>query len=192
MSDTPKRKKKLLPAILRVCVISLAAVVLGVNIYNWNAKSLTGNVLPMPFGYGGAVVLSGSMEPAILTDELIIVKAEDSYAEGDIVVYQSGKMLVVHRLVAIDGESAVTRGDANNTDDAPIELSQIKGRVIYHIPRVGVLVRLLKTPVATVILLAAAVLSVELSYRKEKEKKSEELERIKAEIRRLKEEQESG
>lgn len=182
-------QNKKIPALFRTLFLIAVSVVLGINLYNWNAKSLTGNVLPMPFGYGGAVVLSGSMEPTIMTDELIIVKAEDRYAKEDVVVYQSGKMLIVHRIVEIDGETVITRGDANNTDDAPIEMTQIKGKVIAHIPYVGALVRLLKTPVATILLLAAAVLTVELPFRKEKEKKDEELERIKAEIRRLKEEQ---
>ena len=183
--------KKKFPPILRTVFLIVVSLVLGINIYNWNARSLTGNVLPMPFGYGGAVVLSGSMEPTIMVDELIIVKAEENYAIDDIVVFQSGKMLVVHRLVELDGESAVTRGDANNADDAPIEIPQIKGKVIAHIPHVGAAVRLLKTPLATIILIVAAVLSVELPYRKEKDKKDDELERIKAEIRRLKEEQEN-
>lgn len=182
--------KRKFPAILRTAFLIVISLVLGVNVYSWNARSLTGNVLPMPFGYGGAVVLSGSMEPAIGVDELIIVKAEQDYNTGDIVVYQTGRMLVVHRIVAMDGETVITRGDANNTDDSPIAPAQIKGKVIAHIPHVGAAVRLLKTPAATVILIAAAVLSVELPYRREKEKKDEELERIKAEIRRLKEEQE--
>ena len=182
--------KRKFPAILRTVFLIVISLVLGVNVYSWNARSLTGNVLPMPFGYGGAVVLSGSMEPAIGVDELIIVKAEQDYNPGDIVVYQTGKMLVVHRIVAMDGETVITRGDANNTDDSPIAPAQIKGKVIAHIPQVGAAVRLLKTPAATVMLIAAAVLSVELPYRREKEKKDEELERIKAEIRRLKEEQE--
>lgn len=183
-------RNKKFPPVLRTVFLIAVSLVLGINLYNWNAKSLTGNVLPMPFGYGGAVVLSGSMEPAIMTGELIVVKAEDSYAVGDVVVYQSGKMLVVHRIVDMDAETVTTRGDANNTNDVPIELKQIKGRVIVHVPHVGALVRLLKTPAATILLIAGAVLSVELPYRKEKEKKEEELERIKAEIRRLKEEQE--
>lgn len=180
----------MLKRMARAAVLVLVSLVLGMNLYSWNARSLTGNALPMPFGYGAAVVLSGSMEPAIMTDELIIVKAQESYETGDIVVYQSGRMLVVHRIVNMDGETATTRGDANNTDDAPIAISQIKGRVIGHIPGVGSLVRLMKTPVATILLIAAAVLTVELPYRKEKEKKDAELERIKEEIRRLKEEQE--
>ena len=177
--------------LLRGIFLIAVSLILGINIYCWNARKLTGNALPMPFGYGGAVVLSGSMEPTITVDELIIVRAEDSYEVGDVVVYQNGRIPVVHRIVAIDGEAVTTQGDANNVSDAPIELSQIKGRVIAHIPHVGKAVRLLKTPPAIVLMIAAAVLTVELPYQKEKDKKEEELERIKAEIRRLKEEQES-
>ena len=183
------RNKKFLP-VLRMAFLILVSLVVGLKIYAWNARSLTGNVLPMPFGYGGAVVLTGSMEPAIMVDELIIVKAEDSYEVGDVVVYQSGSMMVVHRIMDMDGERVITRGDANNMDDSPVELAQIKGKVIYHIPKVGGVVRILKTPAATLVLIVAAVLSVELPYQKDKEKKDEELERIKEEIRRLKEEQE--
>ncbi len=184
-------RNKKFPPVLRTVFLIVVSLVLGINIYQWNAKSLTGDVLPMPFGYGGAVVLSGSMEPTIMTGELIIVKAQENYHEGDVVVYQSGHMLVVHRIVAIDEETVTTRGDANNADDAPVSVSLIKGRVISHIPHVGTLVRLLKSPVATLLLIAGAVLSIEVPYRKEKEKKEEQLEQIKAEIRRLKEEQNS-
>lgn len=184
-------QNKKFPPILRTVFLIVVSAVLGLNIYNWNAKSLTGNVLPMPFGYGAAVVLSGSMEPTIMTNELIVVKAQKDYEVGDVVVYQTGRILVVHRIVGLEGESVTTRGDANNTDDAPIEQAHIKGKVIAHIPNVGTAVRIIKTPWATALLIAGAVLSVELPYRKEKEKKDEELERIKAEIRKLKEEQES-
>ena len=184
-------QSKKFPPILRLVFLVAVSLILGINIYSWNAKSLTGNALPMPFGYGGAVVLSGSMEPAIKVDELIIVKTANSYEPGDVVVYQNGTILVVHRIMAMDGETVITRGDANNTNDDPVELSQVKGKVIAHIPHVGKAVRLLKTPLATVLLIAAAVLTVELPYQKDKEKKQEELERIKEEIRRLKEEQES-
>ena len=177
--------------VLRTLFLLAVSLIFGINIYNWNARSLTGNTMPMPFGVGGAVVLSGSMEPAISVDDLIIVKAADSFEVGDVIVYQSGKIPVVHRIVAMDGETVTTRGDANNTDDNPVELSQVKGRVVAVIPYVGKLVRLLKTPPVTILLIIAAVATVELPYIKEKEQKEEELERIKEEIRRLKEEQES-
>ena len=180
--------KKFRP-VLRAIFLVVVSLILGINIYNWNAKNLTGDALPMPFGYGCAVVLSGSMEPAISVDELIIVKKEAQYAPEDVVVYQNGRVPVVHRIVSIDGETVITRGDANNVDDQPIERSQIKGKVIAHIPFVGKIAKVVRTPIATILLIIAGVLMVELPYRKEKSKKDEELERIKAEIRRLKEEQ---
>ena len=69
---------KHLKAFARTMLIIFVSLVLGVNLYNWNAKSLMGNVLPMPMGYGAAVVLTGSMEPTIMEDDLIIVAEQDS------------------------------------------------------------------------------------------------------------------
>jgi hypothetical protein len=60
--------------------------------------------------------------------------------------------------------------------------------MIAVFPVVGGLVRILKTPAGTIVLLAAAFLLIELSYRREREEDDEEMEAIKAEIRRLKEE----
>ena len=182
------RKNKFTP-VLRTTLLVVAGLILGLNLYNWNAKSLAGNVLPMPFGYGTAVVLSGSMEPTIMTDEMIIVKAQENYEVGDVVVYQSGYSLVVHRIVAMDDQTVMTRGDANNVDDEPMELSRIKGEVIAHIPHVGTVVQALKSPVATVILIVGVVLLVEMSFRKKKDEDDQQLQQIKYEIRRLKEEQ---
>lgn len=177
-----------LKTILRTAVLLIVGVVLGVNIYLWNAQSLVGNALPMPFGYGAAVVLTGSMEPTIMADELIFVKAEESYEIGDIVVFQSGSMLVVHRIVDMDGETVTTRGDANNAEDTPISKMYIKGKVIGHVQGVGSAVRLIKSPAVTFGLIAGAVLLVEMPYRKTKKKDDDDLEALKAEIRRLKDE----
>ena len=179
--------KKILP-ILRAAFLIAVGTVLGINLYNWNVRSLTGNVLPMPFGYGAAVVLTGSMEPAIMADELIVVQARQDYEVGDIVVYQSGRILVVHRIVSLDGETVTTRGDANNAADAPIRPEHIKGRVIAHIPHVGRLVRIAKTPWATAALIAAAVLTAELPYRKKKNEDMEARKKLMEEIRKLKDE----
>lgn len=182
-------EKRTWKGVLRIAGLILCAVILGVNVYQWNARSLTGNVLPMPFGYGAAVVLTGSMEPTIMTNELILVKAQEQYEVGDVVVYQSGSILVVHRIMDMEGDLVTTKGDANNTADDPVDLSCIKGEVIGHIPHVGSAVRLIKTPAVSVALVIGAVLLVELPFRKKKKTDNEELERIKEEIRRLKEEQ---
>ena len=177
-------------AVMRIVLLVIAGAVVGVNLYSWNAKSLMGNSLPMPFGCGVAVVLSGSMEPTIRIDDLIIVTEQEDYKENDIVAYQSGSMVVVHRIIAVEPDTVITQGDANNAPDAPIRKEMIKGKVVHWIPGAGRIARLLKSPVATVILVGGALLLSELTLRKEKKKDEDELEQIKAEIRRLKAEQE--
>ena len=186
----PADKNKILKTVLRIIALSCVSIFLGCNIYLWNAQSLTGNVLPMPFGVGVAVVLSGSMEPELSVDDVIVVVAQDSYEVGDVVVYQSSGALVVHRIVKIDGEMVVTKGDANNADDGEMNIGLIKGEVTGHIDGAGAVVRLMKSPIVSVGLLAVAIFLLERSYRKEKQQGDDELDAIKAEIRRLKAEQE--
>ena len=175
--------------ILRTLLIIFVSLVVGFNLYTWNAQSLMGNTLPMPFGYGAAVVLTGSMEPTIHVNDVILVAEQPTYAENEIAVYQSGNILVVHRILDITDGMVTTKGDANNAPDAPVELSSVKGKVVGVIPGVGGIVKILKTPTATAIILVGAVLLLEASFRKDKAKGDDQLEKIKEEIRKLKDEQ---
>ena len=183
-----KTKKVKLKSILRLFIIIICGGILGLNLYTANANRLIGNQLPMPFGYGWAVVLSGSMEPAIKVNDLIIVSEKAPYAVGDTVVYQQGRMLVVHRVTDINGDMVTTKGDANNVADAPISKSAVKGTVVAVVPKVGAVISIVKTPIGTIALVAAAVALVELPYRKEKQKDDEERQKIIDEIKRLKDE----
>ena len=70
---------KKLKDILRVTLIAFVAVIIGLKIYSWNAETLVGNAMPMPFGYGSAVVLSGSMEPELSVNDLIIVQQKEHF-----------------------------------------------------------------------------------------------------------------
>ena len=176
-------------SVLRTLMIIFVSLVIGFNLYTWNAQSLMGNALPMPFGYGAAVVLTGSMEPTIRVNDVILVAERPVYAENEIAVYQSGNILVVHRILEISDGMVTTKGDANNAADAPVELSAVKGKVVGVIPGVGAIVKILKTPTATALMLVGAVLLLEASFRKEKKKGDDQLEKIKEEIRKLKEEQ---
>ena len=182
--------KKTQKNILRIVALSLVGIFLGFNIYLWNAQSLTGNAMPMPFGFGAALVLSGSMEPTLSVDDLIFVKVQDVYEVGDVVVFQSGGSMVCHRIIELKDGMVTTQGDANNTSDEQMEISRIRGVVIGSIPNAGGIVRLLKAPIVSIGLVAGAVFFLERSYRKEKQQGDDEMDKIKAEIRRLKAEQE--
>lgn len=173
-------------SVIRISVLVLLAVLVGISIYSINARMLGGNALPMPFGFGMTVVLSGSMEPELSVDDLLIVTPADTYEVGDVVVFQTQRTAVVHRIVAINGDEIITRGDANSSDDEPITLQNIKGRVVCAIPFVGLIVNLIKTPVGTVILLGLAFWLLEASFKKEKAQKQTELDAIRREIEELK------
>ena len=175
-----------LKTIIRIAVLVLLAALVGFGIYSMNASMLGGNALPMPFGFGMTVVLSGSMEPALSVDDLLIVTPEDDYKVGDIVVFQTQRTAIVHRIISIDGEVITTRGDANTGDDEPITKANIKGRVALAIPLVGILINFIKSPVGTLLLIGAAIWLLEASFKKEKEQRSDELDAIRREIEELK------
>lgn len=179
-------KKIKIKSILRLILILVCGAVVGFNVYLANANSLVGNKLPMPFGYGAAVVLSDSMKPELSKGDLILVSEKDSYAKSDVVVYQENGMLVVHRIIKIDGESVTTKGDANNAEDAPIKVKDIKGEVIFHVPYVGDAVNVIKSPIGTICVIALAIILIEIPRRNEKKKDDEEKQKVIDEINRLK------
>lgn len=172
--------------LLRLLLLVLCGGILGVNIYLTNANRVVGNQLPMPFGVGAAMVLSGSMEPTFSKGDLIIVREADTYQVGDIVVFQDGNSLTVHRIIALDGETVTTQGDANPSADAPRNSDQLKGTVLFWIPYAGSVVGFLKTPIGTICVIAAAIALVEIPRRREKQKDDEEKQKILEEIQRLK------
>lgn len=181
--------KKKVKAIIRITLLVIVALLIGGNIYVLNASRLVGNTVPMPFGVGAAVVLSGSMEPELSVGDLLIISERESYEIDDVVVYQDSGMAITHRIVFIADNEIITRGDANNTDDSPISREQIKGEVVLAIPFVGYAVNAIKTPIGTFGLLAGSVFLLERSFHAEKKKDKKELEAIKAEIEKIKQEQ---
>ena len=180
--------KKIKFKIGRIILILFTSLVFGFGVYNCNAQSLTGNTLPMPFGVGVGVVMSGSMEPDLNVDDVIIVKKSKDYAVNDWVVFQQRGMLVVHEVTSVDGDTFITKGTANNAEDEPINRSQIKGKVVFSIPKIGVVVKWIKSPIGTIIILAFAGLLLIKSYSDDKKDISDddEVKKIKQEIEELK------
>ena len=107
-------------------------------------------------GYRVLPVLSGSMEPAIPTGSLLVIRrqAPGSYRVGDAVAFRvpfRGNFLVAHRLTSlrISAEgvwTATTKGDANSNGDAwQISLGNIEGKAVAAIPYLGYPVAWAKT-----------------------------------------------
>ena len=183
------KNKKVFTYVFRIFIFIIISLTIGLTIYTVNVKKITGNKLIMPFNKTIAVVLSGSMEPTIGINDLIVVEKTNEYNVDDIVVYQSYNSLVVHRIYSIDGDVVITLGDNNGDDlDDPISMKDIQGEVIDIIPNLGLVIKIIKSPIGIIIILFSALLLLILSYKKEKKESSKETDLLKEEIEKLKKE----
>lgn len=113
-------------------------------------------VVPRIFGIVPRVVMSGSMEPTIMTGSVCLVNENvdpDSLEVGDVVAFTlvSGKE-VTHRIIQKDATTFRTKGDNNEDPDiSPINRDQVVGETIASIPYLGYLIVGLKTPQGIII-----------------------------------------
>lgn len=82
-------------------------------------------------------VISGSMEPELKIGDYILVHKQDDYKTGDIITFHDGEGYVTHRIKEMTKSEVITKGDANNTEDAPINKKNIKGKYIKKINKFG-------------------------------------------------------
>ncbi len=181
-------KKMTAKRLVRIIMLLVISIFAGGSIYAWNAETLVGNSMPMPFGVGMSVVMSGSMEPELSVNDLVIVRSQESYEKGDIVVYQDGSSLVIHRIIGFKEDKVITKGDANEVPDKPVLKRDIKGRYKFRIPILGVILLFLKSPAGFILMLILAVLLFEYPYLKERKESLQKQEELKEQIRQLKSE----
>ena len=106
-----------------LCLILIFFILL--NIFSMNNKSL--------FGFRIYRVISGSMQPALQIGDVTIVKKSNNYSERDIITYSNGLTTITHRIIAINNDEVITKGDANEVDDKPINKEQIVGKFFFRI-----------------------------------------------------------
>lgn len=166
MNGEIKKHRTVIRIIARSLAIAVIIFTLGIAVYCLNSKYVKHEKMPMPFGYGIAVVRSGSMEPTLSVNDMVVVKRTDDYEVGDIVMYQGKVNTVTHRIVEINGDEIITQGNMNNTADAPIDESRIKGEVVGKLPRWMDFLQNPHTP-DIVVLLIAAIFVITILFGKE-------------------------
>lgn len=127
---------------------------------------LLSSALPIPGGWKTFVVQSGSMEPAIKTGGIVVVKPMTAYGVGDIITFgprSKTKPPTTHRIIEVkDDGNFVTKGDANNGEDMrTVSRYEVIGRVLFSVPYVGYAVAAAQKPwgfVVIVIIPAAIVI----------------------------------
>ncbi len=109
-------------------------------------------------GYKPFLVQSGSMEPSIMTGDIIVVQKRETYFINDVITFQaSTDRVVTHRIVEVEkGEENKysTKGDANRSgDEDAITNQQIIGKVSLVIPKLGYFVAFSKSQRGLIFLL---------------------------------------
>lgn len=136
---------KIAARILKITLTAALALLIMYNLCSMGIRAITGEH-PTLFGYSTAIVVSGSMSPAIEVDDMVVIHRSDSYSRKDIITYKDGKSLVTHRIEEITEDGYITKGDANNTTDAIVSPDRVVGKVIFVIPKIGRLISALRTP----------------------------------------------
>ena len=75
-------------------------------------------------------VKTGSMEDNIHVGDYVLIYRKNNYNVGDVVTYKKNNYFITHRIIRKDNNQIVTKGDANNTEDETIDISDIVGKVI--------------------------------------------------------------
>lgn len=128
--------KKIISRILTGLLVALAVV-------------LVAPMLPIPGNFSIRVVQSGSMEPAIKTGSVVLIKPLASYKVGDIITFEGNfkdakgkKIPTTHRVVEARVDtgnvSYQTKGDANDDVDRNlIAGDKVIGKVLVSAPYAG-------------------------------------------------------
>lgn len=96
-----------------------------------------------------AVVLTDSMRPTLNANDIVLITKPNHLKVGDIITYndKNSNMLVIHRVVDIDGDKLTTKGDNNNINDDTITENQVVGKYVMRLKYFGVILNFLKKPI---------------------------------------------
>jgi signal peptidase len=101
-------------------------------------------VAPLAIGWQTTTVMTGSMEPAIQTGDLVVSRPIDpaELRPGQVVLVHDPDRpgrLRLHRLYAVEGTDLTTKGDANpEADSSPVLRSDVLGIGVLRVPWIGI------------------------------------------------------
>ena len=194
MKETIKRSFNFFYYILLSCLV-LIALLLVVSIF-----PITGN-------FKVKVVESGSMEPAIKTGSIVVVKPVEQYDVNDIITFvnpEKEEKSITHRIVdleVIEGEKRfVTQGGANNSSDKrSVAKNEIVGEVLLDLPYLGYVVRVAQNPLGFILIIVVPALIIiydelrkiwqeikKIKNKKKDKEQDKEIDHLKDEIKNLK------
>jgi len=136
-----------------------------INIFSWIfigvfltvfAVTAAGN-LNVLGEYKSLIVQSGSMEPSIMTGDVILVAKSLDYRINDVITFNDYEgSITTHRIAGITAQNSdvlfATKGDANREQDSEnIPQDQIIGKVILTVPKLGYFISFVRSGTGMII-----------------------------------------
>ncbi len=158
--------------------VFLTFLIMLLVVYGWayiEMKILLKNQ-PELFGYAFYMQETDDMLPEFENNDVIIVKKDDEYKIGSIVLYFDGEdsKYKVHSIVAIDGDSVTTKCLPCTANNKPVSKDNIYGRAVGKVMVLGKIIRFFKQKAVLIGIAAIGfillVISQILEFKKPKKK----------------------
>ena len=174
--------KKIIKIIVNVFTVILL-LLLGLVIYGKAVLTFTDNMYPNYFGYTFFEVVSGSMEPTLHINDVILVKVTNkNLKEKDIIAFNGEDAVITHRILFINGDVITVKGDNKDVVDKPITKEQVIGKVVKVYPELGIWKKVLTEPkILFGIFITLLLFDFALSYNVKEKKKKDKKEKNKEE-----------
>lgn len=170
MNKLKKTICKISEAILNIFLMVAIILAIIAICYSFQTKILKKKYANI-IGYTAFEVVTGSMANTINVGDIVFVKITESVSENDIIVYESEDGIITHRLISIDGENFIAKGDANNQEDDPIKKEQIIGKVIKIMPEIAIWRDVLLTPeIIVLITISISLIGIVISLSNKEDK----------------------
>ena len=134
-------------------LIFMFGIILLISIYNNVQIKVLGNEYSSFFGYSMFEVQTGSMADTINPGDWIVVKTTKNIELNDIITYQEKGEFITHRVIENYKDTYVTKGDANNSKDDPINKDKIVGKVEKILPGLGIIRKTFFNPLVLITLI---------------------------------------
>ena len=124
--------------------------------------------------FGAYVIATPSMVPTLMVNDGIIVKRQNDFVVGDIITFDSEDpsfmgLNITHRVVhkekLTNGEYVYkTKGDNNNVEDpTTVGLSNIYGKTVLKIPKIGYVKTYITNPIILTLCLIIPIVIIVLT-----------------------------
>lgn len=128
---------KYLKKIIDILIV-ITIVILLIVMYGYIEKYVFKKDYINYFGFTIFEVASGSMAPSINVGDIVVVKFTKDIKKDDIITYKENNYFITHRVIKVDNDKIVAKGDYNDSIDKEVSINDVLGKVVKIIPGVGI------------------------------------------------------